>query len=89
MKKVGKVSGQIRLTGNDYEKLREARWNRDKGRCVVCHKLVTLDKGFWHSMHLMHVKSKGSGGSDTLENTRTGCMECHSRSHTEGIKLSA
>jgi hypothetical protein len=38
--------------------------------------------------HMVHIKSKGSGGAWTMENLRNGCPACHLGSmHTEGKKL--
>lgn len=38
--------------------------------------------------HLVHVKSRGAGGKWTMENSRWGCVECHSGyHHTEGKKI--
>ena len=31
----------------------------------------------WESGHMAHVKSRGAGGPDTLENVLTKCAHCH------------
>ena len=76
-------SGRIRLTGKDMTLLRLERLQMDRGRCVYCHSLVSDSLPDWHPLKfdLMHIQSRGAGGPDTLENTRTGCHECHEKSH--------
>jgi hypothetical protein len=61
--------------------IRKAVYERDEGCCVDCGKPVTLQRGFWHSMDLMHIKSKGSGGGWEMSNLLTGCRQCHSLRH--------
>jgi len=57
---------------------------RDGRRCIDCGKPVILNRGEWNSMHLMHLKSKGSGGDWSMENLATGCLTCHSKRHNGG-----
>jgi 5-methylcytosine-specific restriction endonuclease McrA len=66
--------------------IRETVFVRDKGLCIDCFSSVRLERGFWDSMHLMHLKSKGSGGDWSLGNLATGCADCHSRRHNSGGK---
>jgi 5-methylcytosine-specific restriction endonuclease McrA len=68
---VGKT-GRIRLTGKALEALRIAVFQRDVFRCSECDRRVT-----WESGHLAHIISRGAGGSDTMENTRVLCPDCH------------
>jgi 5-methylcytosine-specific restriction endonuclease McrA len=65
------------LTSKQKGEIREQVWRRDKGRCIDCGRGVILERGFWSSMHLMHLKSKGSGGTWELSNLATGCISCH------------
>jgi 5-methylcytosine-specific restriction endonuclease McrA len=66
--------------------IREKVFDRDRRRCVDCHKPVIFPRGYWNSMHLMHLKSKGSGGDWSMENLATGCLECHAKNHNSGGK---
>jgi 5-methylcytosine-specific restriction endonuclease McrA len=52
--------------------LRIAVFQRDVFRCGKCDRRVT-----WESGHLAHIISRGAGGSDTMENTRVLCPDCH------------
>jgi hypothetical protein len=75
--------GIVRLEGEDMTALRLARFMLDMGRCQECGIAVYLDFPDWHpmKMDLAHVVSRGSGGPDTLENTRTNCHRCHMLKH--------
>lgn len=75
--------GRTRLTGHDLTTLRLACVTRDKGRCRECHCLVSDELPDWHPLkyHMAHIKSRGAGGEDTLENVRTLCGQCHRREH--------
>jgi hypothetical protein len=61
--------------------IRKAVYLRDKGRCVICEKRVILERGFRNSMHLSHIKSKGSGADWSMVNLQVLCPECHLKSH--------
>jgi 5-methylcytosine-specific restriction endonuclease McrA len=73
---------------SDAEKarIRQRVYMRDKGKCVDCGFCVSLKRGEWLSMHLMHLKSKGSGGDWSMENLATGCINCHAKRHNAGGK---
>lgn len=73
--------GRIRLKGAALERLRRECFARDGWRCVICGRGVG-----WVSGHMMHIKSRGAGGSDVIENVVTGCWECHGKSHNAGGK---
>lgn len=64
--------GIIRLKGKAKEALRRARFTLDRWKCVDCGRPVS-----WASGHLAHVVGRGAQGSDTMENTRTKCADCH------------
>jgi hypothetical protein len=69
------------MSGPAYDELREHVWSRDHGRCIECGCVVIIEKGYWHTMHLAHIKSKGSGGSDVPANTRSLCLRCYAAEH--------
>jgi 5-methylcytosine-specific restriction endonuclease McrA len=78
--KVGKL-GTIRLKGADLERVRRACFIRDGWRCQDCLRVIG-----WASGHMAHIKSRGAGGSDVMDNVRTLCLECHSKEHNCGGK---
>ena len=74
--------GVIRLKGKPYKRLKEQRYELSQGKCEVCGDLVTLNEpdGSFHvfrNAHLAHVKSRGAGGSDVIENVIIKCPGCH------------
>jgi 5-methylcytosine-specific restriction endonuclease McrA len=80
MIKIGKL-GIERRTGRHLDELRRDVFLRDNERCVICKTRVIWQAGFFDSMHLAHIRSRGAGGSDTPENVRTLCMRCHMLEH--------
>ncbi len=64
--------GIIRLKGPALAALRRARFAMDHWKCADCGRSVS-----WASGHLAHIVGRGAGGSDTMENTRTKCDDCH------------
>ena len=68
------------------EIIRRRVYGRDRGRCVDCKRLVCWERDLWSSMHLMHVKSKGSGGDWSMQNLATGCLWCHQKRHNANGK---
>lgn len=84
---VGKVSGTVRLSGKELTELREQRWNLDKGICRLCGWPTFFEPRFDGdplAYDLAHIKSRGSGGGDTLENTMTAHHSCHMKLHAKG-----
>lgn len=75
-----------RLEGYALKALRTLAWYRDGGKCQECKKPVLLDSKDWSQMEMAHIKSRGAGGEDSLNNVRTLCKECHSKSHNCGGK---
>lgn len=75
----------VRLHGVEMMLLREKVYSRDDGKCVDCKQGVYFFD--WEApvkeliMELSHVRSRGAGGGDTLENCVTRCRECHQKSH--------
>lgn len=68
-----------RLRGNAMKALRLECWLRDGGDCVVCKRPVSLSGKhiLWPPMHMAHVKSRGAGGMDVIDNVKTKCPTCH------------
>ena len=88
-KRVGRVSGTVRLSGAAMEALRRsgmrsivvAAHGRDAGSVLPLYGSV------FNRAHLAHIKSHGAGGGDTLENTHIRCYHHHiEMEHTKGIK---
>ena len=76
----------IRLKGDPLSKLREACYKRDGGLCVKCGQVVTDKVPDWHprKYDMAHIKSRGAGGEDVLDNIETWCHSCHMRFHNGG-----
>jgi|GEM_PF-5640969 len=79
--RLGKVSGQVRCYGPAWDYLREVVWKRERGLCQVTRRPVVLEKGYWHTMHAAHIRSKGAGGSDLPSNIRCLHLAAHAREH--------
>ena len=76
---------RIKLSPKQLAELkRDLYYNRARGLCETCGKYVSLPEGrfdpFVHA-HLSHIKSKGSGGDDSPENTKIECPDCHMGKH--------
>lgn len=70
----------IRLKGAAYTKFRKQVHDRAKGVCEVCGMAAPL-VGF-NCGTVSHIKSRGSGGGDTLDNVRWEHWDmCHSKKH--------
>jgi hypothetical protein len=74
--------------------LRLAVYNRAEGRCelrLTSKCLVgplPFDGDVFERGHLVHLKSKGSGGAWSMENCRWGYHECHlGEMHQKGTKF--
>ena len=72
---VGKT-GRLRLKRQALEDLRRRVFIRDGWKCRECRVACS-----WTSGHLAHIQSRGAGGSDTEENTRLLCGDCHRAEH--------
>lgn len=77
-----KPEKRIKLKGKDMEALRRACFKRDGYRCTQCGEAVS-----WQSGHMSHIKSKGAGGHDRIDNVTTKCRNCHlNLEHSQGKK---
>ena len=70
--------GILRLKGSAKTALRRRVFERDGWRCKQCDRPCS-----WASGHLAHIVSVGAGGSDTEENTRLLCSDCHTGERSE------
>jgi 5-methylcytosine-specific restriction endonuclease McrA len=70
--------GITRLYGEAMTALRRFVFNRDKWICQKCGAPCS-----WASGHLAHIVSRGAGGSDTPENMRLLCSDCHTGNRSE------
>lgn len=69
--------------GNNNYSIPEQTWwellERDEGQCISCLSDTNLMP--------CHYKSKGSGGSDELDNLWLGCFNCHRMSHDGKLEV--
>jgi len=68
--------GRIRLKGEALTALRRRVFERDGWKCCECGRGCS-----WATGHLAHIIGRGRGGSDTEENTRLLCGDCHHAEH--------
>src|ERR1700688_491067 len=64
------------LFGADVRQLRQDVYVRDEGKCQKCGELT-----LWNYGHLHHVKHRGQGGADNMENVIWICRDCHASEH--------
>lgn len=69
-------TGRLRLKGLELAKLRMFCLVRAKYRCEECGCWVS-----WETSEMAHRQSRGAGGSDTPDNVRCLCRECHRAEH--------
>ena len=86
--RVGKL-GIVRLRGKALKKLRQELFERDRHRCVDCGSWVAWDEYDAEMLgvpigEMCHIKSRGAGGSDTLDNVVLRCRRDHKYSHNCG-----
>ncbi len=76
------------MKGADLLLLRDACFKRDEGRCQECGIRVAWNVApeCSYKYDMAHIKSRGAGGSDVLENVKTLCHSCHQKSHNCGGK---
>jgi hypothetical protein len=78
---------RTKLNSKDYSELRKELFKRAKGRCEnpKCPKgrpyLPLLDRDGQFDIftcgHVSHIKSKGAGGDDSMENCLYECYTCN------------
>ena len=74
---IGLLSSKKTKERDAYEELYKQFWNlrrdqvleRDRYRCRMC--------GSGSSLSVDHIKSRGAGGTDEMENLRSLCCKCH------------
>jgi len=73
---------RIALKGKAYSELRKALYERAKGYCETCCKYAPLldhegQFDIFACGHVSHIKSKGAGGDDSMENCLYECFSCN------------
>ena len=63
----------------EWDALRRACLQRDGYKCQHCQAKVIGKKRGGSTPHVDHIKPRKSGGTDTLDNLRTLCASCHSK----------
>lgn len=79
----------VRLTGKALEKLREDCWVRDQATCRECGTYTFCTPRYAGdplAYDMAHIKSRGAGGGDTLDNVRTLCHACHLKEHAGNLR---
>jgi 5-methylcytosine-specific restriction endonuclease McrA len=83
------------ITAEDYRKVcatlyahdRERCWARDRGVRRACGCLLFWEprfSGHPRAYDMAHIRSRGAGGSDVIDNVRALCHACHMREHSNG-----
>lgn len=78
-------SGRVRRKGAALEQLRRQCWLQHNETCQNCGERVYYTARFAGdplAYDMAHIKSRGAGGSDTLENVRCLCHSCHMQEHS-------
>jgi len=79
----------IRLEGQAYTAFRKEVCDRAHSRCEICGKYAPLLIDGYFDLygcgHVSHIKSRGAGGSDTLDNVKWSCSDCHYKRHSKGL----
>jgi 5-methylcytosine-specific restriction endonuclease McrA len=71
---------QIRLPPKEWKNLVIKLIAKKANRCEMCKRLFPSNMLAPH-----HIKTRGSGGGDTLDNLMCLCKFCHYKIHNEGI----
>lgn len=73
----------VRLKGKAYTEFRREVYNQANGICSDCGMYAPLVDpiSFCFEVftcgHVSHIKSRGAGGGDTMDNVRWKCYSCH------------
>jgi len=67
---------KIKLSDKKKHELRIALYNVYGEHCPKC-----MAWREFNQMHLHHIKRRGAGGDDRLNNLSWECFECHDRDH--------
>ena len=68
----------VRLKGKAYTEFRYKVFFRAGGICQDCKKWAGIKGPDVFSIgHVAHIKSRGAGGGDTMDNVRWLCYQCH------------
>lgn len=82
---------RVKREGRERTKLRRELSIRAGERCETCDRYAPFydEDGQFDLIkcgHTSHMKSGGSGGDDTVENTKYECFYCHDGKHRGKIK---
>jgi hypothetical protein len=86
LRREGKVTGTVRLTGIEKSALREQAYLRTNGHCEDCGVYAPWKSGDLWSGHMAHIQGVGAGGSDVETNVLWLCAACHGKRHNAGGK---
>lgn len=84
--KVHKKAIQAQLAGRDVREtdfaqamgsIRKQVYIRDHGECQDCGKKLPLNGSVFQRAHFAHIKGRGQGGEDSVENGQILCHDCH------------
>ena len=79
---------QRRAKATAWQVLRATVYDRDLGRCRVCHVPVKFQSAYpWDIGHTHHLTYRSRGGADRVENLVLLCGECHSDVHDRRLVL--
>ena len=77
---------RLKLTPVEYRKLKKDACERAMGYCEYCKCTpAPLDNGAVPAGHPHHIKSRKSGGDDSLDNILWVCWVCHTNIHNGTI----
>ena len=67
---------RIKLKPSEYRKMKTELYNRAKESCEICGRWVEFAQ-----FHVHHIKTRGAGGDDSLDNCQGLCFKCHRAIH--------
>lgn len=72
----------------ELQQVRRAIYERDKGCCRVCHRVLAFaHHNPYAQMHWHHVIYRSAGGPSTVENGISLCWRCHRFEHEHRLTI--